>query len=58
MLINLELAAHYMDDDIREYLHSNLAENVDFLKEYKRLHMEKFGEHFSTDWSLNGISPR
>lgn len=45
-LTDLELYSDFMDDDIREFLHSNLAENADFLKEYKKLHAEKFGEEF------------
>tara|TARA_R110000787_G_scaffold141939_1_gene255511 strand:- start:490 stop:648 length:159 start_codon:yes stop_codon:yes gene_type:complete len=45
-LTDSELYSALMDDDIREYLHSNLDENADFLKEYKKLHAEKFGEEF------------
>ena len=48
--------AAYMDDDIREDLHSELAvsaptvaQNVEFLARYMEAHLEKFGE----EWVIN-----
>lgn len=37
-----------MDDEIRKSVHSDLApcSNVEFLQEYKKRHLEKFGEEF------------
>ena len=44
---DLDLAASYMDDDIREELHSDFCDDaMEFLAEYKRRHEAKFGEEF------------
>jgi hypothetical protein len=41
-------AAHLMDDDIREDIHddSRAEDPIWFLSEYRRRHVEKFGEEF------------
>lgn len=42
------MASTYMDDEIREEVHRELAPctNEEFMEEYKKRHMEKFGEEF------------
>ena len=44
-----ETIVHYMDDDIREQVHRELAPcaNEDFLARYLELHREKYGEDFA-----------
>ena len=47
---DLDLAAHYMDDDIREDIHSHYDAASDaskFLAEYERRHEAKYNETFS-----------
>ena len=42
-----EVIAHYMDDDIREAIHSRAIEgNLEFLVAYLVAHKSKFGRHF------------
>lgn len=42
-------AVELMDDDIRESVHSDLApcSDSEFLAEYKRRHLEKYGKEFT-----------
>lgn len=44
-----EAIANLMDDEIREDLHISLApcSEDEFLEEYKKRHLEKFGEEFT-----------
>ena len=46
--LGLESVSEYMDPDIRESVHSDIApcSEYDFLTEYIKRHFEKFGEHF------------
>lgn len=50
-ITELEAAAILMDDEIREDMHSNYEPGFDnpdaFMVEYKRRHLEKFGEEFT-----------
>ena len=45
----LRYAVNFMDDEIREKLHSELAPCTDeeFLERYKQEHFEKYGEEFT-----------
>jgi hypothetical protein len=47
-LMNYDNVVSYMDDDIREELHSKLApcEPQEFINAYVEKHYEKFGEQF------------
>ncbi len=44
----MKTLANYMDDDIREKVHAELAPctEAQFVKRYAELHEEKFGEPF------------
>jgi len=46
-----ETVIHYMDDEIREQIHSELTPciNEEFLTRYMELHLEKFGEEFTVN---------
>ena len=46
--VDYENAVHYMDDEIREELHREIAPctNQVFIDEYCKRHMEKYGEKF------------
>ena len=46
--IDWETVVHYMDDDIREEVHAELApcSNEEFYNRYCELHRQKFGEDF------------
>lgn len=48
-VIDYDLWVHYMDDEIREEVHMDLAPctEVEFLNEYKKRHPERFGEEFN-----------
>lgn len=44
-----EEAVNLMDDEIREELHLEMADNCteeEFLREYEKRHFEKYGEEF------------
>ena len=43
-----EVAVMMMDDELREAVHRDLAPCTDeeFLREYEKRHLEKFGEEF------------
>ena len=43
-----EVAVMMMDDELREEVHRDLAPCTDeeFLREYEKRHLEKFGEEF------------
>lgn len=43
-----EEAVNMMDDEIREQIHAELAPcaEEEFLREYEKRHLEKFGEEF------------
>lgn len=47
----LEIAAQYMDDELREAIHDDerASDPVWFLAEYERRHLAKFGESFRFD---------
>lgn len=47
-LKDFEVAAHYMDNEIREELHREMAPctEEEFLRTYEQRHLEKFGEEF------------
>ena len=47
-LFSWEAITDYMDDDLREQIHSELAPctEEEFLTKYMGLHLEKFGEEF------------
>jgi len=49
--LDWETVTHYMDDDLREQIHSELAPctNEEFLTRYTELHLEKFGEEFKVN---------
>lgn len=42
---------NWMDDEIREELHNEIAPctDMEFLKEYSKRHLEKFGEEFTVE---------
>lgn len=46
---DMDALVNYMDDDIRERVHIDLApcENAKFLARYMELHLEKYGEEFT-----------
>lgn len=46
--VDFELAVMYMDDEIREEIHNELAPCTDqeFFDEYAKRHEEKFGEEW------------
>lgn len=46
--VTIDVAAHYMDDDIREQLHSTQDWDSDqeFVDAYCGAHLAKFGEYF------------
>ena len=46
--VDFETMVHYMDDEIREELHSKLAPctEQEFAEAYVKAHREKFGEEF------------
>jgi hypothetical protein len=43
-----DAAVQLMDDELREQIHADLAPctNAEFLREYERRHLEKYGEEF------------
>lgn len=45
---NFDAAVELMDDELREQVHADLAPCTDeeFLREYERRHLAKFGEEF------------
>lgn len=45
----MEVIAEYMDDEIREAVHAELApcNDEEFLTEYMKRHLEKYGEEFT-----------
>ena len=49
--VDYELAVSFMDDEIREQLHSELApcSNQDFFNAYAKRHEEAFGEEWIAD---------
>lgn len=54
-LINYDVAVNFMDDDLREKLHFELAPCTDqeFFDAYEKAHQEKFGEV----WVLGEANP-
>ena len=46
--MDFETMVHYMDDELREELHSQLAPctEQEFAEAYVKAHLEKFGEEF------------
>ena len=48
MMENWESIVNLMDDEIREAVHADLAPctEEEFLEEYKKRHLEKYGEEF------------
>lgn len=43
----IDVAAHYMDDDLRERAHDESADDAQaFVDRYAALHRERFGEDF------------
>ena len=48
-MTELEIAVVYMDDEIREMLHEEIApcSEEEFLEAYKEAHREKYGEEFT-----------
>lgn len=53
--VNFEVAEMYMDDEIREEIHNELAPCTDqeFFDEYAKRHEEKFGE----EWEMAKENP-
>ncbi|MDO4831299.1 MAG: hypothetical protein Q4A46_07470 [Clostridia bacterium] len=53
--LDFESTVDYMDDDIRESLHTALAPCSDqkFFTSYEKAHIEKFGE----EWFLSSSNP-
>ena len=53
--LDFESAVMYMDDDIREELHREMAPCTDqeFFTAYEKAHAEKFGE----EWELSKENP-
>lgn len=53
--INYDAAVVYMDDDIRDELHIELAPctEQEFFSAYEKAHAEKFGE----EWELSKANP-
>lgn len=53
--INFEAAVYYMDDEIREALHMELApcEDQEFFTAYEKAHYDKYGE----EWELSKENP-
>lgn len=49
--VDYAAAINLMDDDLREAVHADLAPCTDqeFLDEYARRHLEKYGEEFRVD---------
>lgn len=49
--LDFDSVVQFMDDDLREYLHGELApcEPQVFYDEYCKMHKEKFGETFFTE---------
>ena len=47
--LDWETVTHYMDDELRERVHSELVPcpNKEFLTRYMELHLEKYGEEFT-----------
>ncbi len=46
---DMSIVAHYMDDDIKEELHSDMAPCADqeFVDAYVIKHLEKYGEEYA-----------
>jgi len=53
--LDFEITVQYMDDEIREYLHNELApcEDQEFFTAYETAHEEQFGE----EWELSKSNP-
>ena len=53
--VDFEVAVMYMDDEIREEIHNELAPCTDqeFFNEYAKRHEEKFGE----EWEMAKENP-
>lgn len=53
--INYDVAVYMMDDEIREYLHNELAPctEQEFFTEYEKAHAEKYSE----EWELSKENP-
>lgn len=53
--LDFESTIDYMDDDIRESLHTALApcSDQEFFTSYEKAHIEKFGE----EWFLSSSNP-
>ena len=53
--IDFETSVQFMDDEIREELHNELApcSDQEFFTAYEKAHEEKFGE----EWELSKINP-
>lgn len=51
---DFELAATYMDDEIREQLHTQLApcDDQSFFSAYEKKHWEKYGESFAESFGI------
>lgn len=49
--LGMDVIAKYMDDDIREQVHNELApcSDEEFLEKYMELHYEKYGEEFQVN---------
>lgn len=49
--LDFDVTVHYMDDELREELHRELApcSEQEFFDAYCKAHLERFGEDFSLD---------
>lgn len=54
-IIDFETSVQFMDDEIREELHNELApcSGQEFFTTYEKAHEEKFGE----EWELSKVNP-
>ena len=50
-MVKLDVAVNYMDDDLREQVHQELAPCTDeeFMTRYRELHLAKFGKEFTVE---------
>ena len=52
--LDLDIAAHYMDEEIRESLCGTVGTEQEFFSAYEKAHEEKYGE----EWELSRANPR
>ena len=51
--LDLDIAAHYMDEEIRESLCGTVDTEQEFFSAYEKAHEEKYGE----EWELSKANP-